>query len=160
MHSTVNDRNVSNPRLVDEPVHLQHSQSIQIPATFVDRLSPTASSQNGTTTDKSQTVILALSPPSLAASHSIGASPAQPVHQRRRRAVHDSGSVSNAQLTDEQIDLVGKLSSANLPATDIARLVERMRAGEATSGQGSVSGERRDRVRPDPAPPSYDDIEG
>jgi hypothetical protein len=62
--------------------------------------------------------------------------------------------VTDPQLTDEQIDFVGRLSSVNVPAMDIARLIERMRAGGAETG--SADGD----MNLDTAPPNYNDITG
>jgi hypothetical protein len=61
------------------------------------------------------------------------------------------------QLTDEQIDFVGRLSSVNVPVTDIARLMESMRARGEAGGEESRSHEIRGGVDPGTAPPSYDD---
>jgi hypothetical protein len=63
---------------------------------------------------------------------------------------------SIAQLTDEQIGLLSRLSSANVPAADIARLMERMTSGRASNAQGLDSDNASDGVNLDAAPPSYD----
>jgi hypothetical protein len=83
---------------------------------------------------------------------SSGTTSEQPV---REPAADTRGHISNTQLTDEQVDFVNSLWSANVPATDIARVMERMRV---TGGQGSGSREMRDDDRPGTAPPSYDGL--
>jgi hypothetical protein len=85
---------------------------------------------------------------------------AQPRREPMRPAATVPEHVLNAQLTDEQIDLLGRLSSANVPPTDIVRLTERMRAGWAASGQGLASGEMHSVMSTGTAaPPSYHAIE-
>jgi hypothetical protein len=63
------------------------------------------------------------------------------------------GSAANPQLTDQQADLVSGLWRANVSATDIARVIERMRVERATGGQGADVN-----TRIDTAPPGYDFI--
>jgi hypothetical protein len=59
---------------------------------------------------------------------------------------------------DEQIDFVADLSNANIPSTDVARVMERMRTRQrrvaSTRGVGSIGD-----MNPGIAPPSYDDID-
>lgn len=68
-------------------------------------------------------------------------------------------SETQAQLTDEQIDFIRGLGSANVPAADIARVIERMKADYAAA---SASAQRRpswgagDGHASVLAPPSYD----
>ena len=69
--------------------------------------------------------------------------------------------IPNAQLTDGQIDYLSRLARANVPATDVARLMERMRGGGEERGRESaaVSGEiNSSEMDPGTAPPSYDVI--
>ena len=66
------------------------------------------------------------------------------------------GNTSIAQLTDEQIGLLSRLSSANVPAADIAQLMERMTTGRALNAQGLDGENASDGVNPDAAPPGYD----
>jgi hypothetical protein len=54
-------------------------------------------------------------------------------------------STANVQLMDEQVRFVCSLGSANVPATDIARIIEQMTEGAAI-GEGSVT-HRRHRFR-------------
>jgi hypothetical protein len=61
--------------------------------------------------------------------------------------------VANAKLTDEQIDFVRSLWSANVPATDIARVMEYMREGREGSGQGSMGIDMTGDVKQGMAPP-------
>jgi hypothetical protein len=56
-----------------------------------------------------------------------------------------------------KIDFVGRLSSVNVPITDIASLMESMRARGAAGGTESRSGEISG-VDPGTAPPSYDNM--
>lgn len=58
-------------------------------------------------------------------------------------------SFSDSQLTDEQIDFVRSLWNANVPAADIARVIERMKSRVSGDGLRSGSGG---------APPSYDSL--
>jgi hypothetical protein len=74
---------------------------------------------------------------------------------RSEAAIQDTTS-GNAQLTDEQIDFASGLWRANVPATDVARIIERIRVGEAVSGQGSGRGE----IISDLPPPRYEHIGG
>jgi hypothetical protein len=73
----------------------------------------------------------------------------------REPAADTHSHISNAQLTDNQIDFVNSLWSANVPATDIARLMKRIRV---TGGQGSGIREMCDGDHPYTAPPSYDGL--
>lgn len=90
--------------------------------------------------------------------HSRDASVLQPVREPMRQAANAAENESSAELTDEQIDFVSRLSSANVPATDIARLMERMREGRAGSSRRS-GGEMSSRTDTTVAPPSYDALE-
>ena len=89
-------------------------------------------------------------------SQELSSSSATSRQPAREPATADTqGHISNTQLTDDQVDFVNSLWSANVPATDIARVMERMRV---TGGQGSGIRDMRDDVRPDTAPPSYDGL--
>ena len=63
--------------------------------------------------------------------------------------------VSENQLTDEQIDFVRDLWSANVPAADIARMIERMKASQAGQGSRSTVVGVTSSV-PSQEPPGYD----
>ena len=70
-----------------------------------------------------------------------------------------TGDTPNAQLTDDQIDYLSRLARANVPATDVARLMERMRAGGEERGRESAAVSREInsiQMDHDTAPPSYD----
>jgi hypothetical protein len=109
-----------------------------------------------TVANKQPSAILAPLPPSPSVALSNEAS-------STREPIHSTASapenVSNTQLTDEELDLLSRLSSDNVPARDIARLVQRMRAGRASGGQGMDSGDMSDGMTRDTAPPSYDVID-
>lgn len=65
-------------------------------------------------------------------------------------------STANVQLTDEEVDFIRDLRSADVPATDIARIIQRMKTEpEAAVGEGSSSGVLSSVVL-DPSPPGYD----
>jgi hypothetical protein len=149
------DENLSNPGLMAEHVSLQYSIP---PTALANRLSPSnpSLSRNEPVADK-EPAIPPLFSPSPSTALSRGAPSAQLTHEQS--AANGLENISNAQLTDEQIDYVSRLARANVPATDVARLMERMRAGEAR-GQGSavVNGEIRSETDQGTAPPSYDTI--
>jgi hypothetical protein len=88
-----------------------------------------------------------------------GASSEQPTREPMRSANTALENVRNAELTDDQIDFVGRLSSVNMSTAEIARLIERMRARGAAGSQGSGSGNMGGEMDPHTAPPSYDAIE-
>jgi hypothetical protein len=67
------------------------------------------------------------------------------------------GDTTNLQLTDEQIDFVTDLSVANIPSTDVARVMERMRSRSRRATIGS-QGESGDALDPGIAPPSYNEM--
>jgi len=62
---------------------------------------------------------------------------------------------ANLQPTDEQVDLVRTLRDANIPAADIARVLERIGTGVFDEDQRSRV---IDGINPGPAPPSYDSL--
>jgi len=152
------DNNVSNSglRLRDEQVSLQHltPMKLEIPNDLANRSSPMVPSfsQNTIMADNALPVVLAPNPLGPLAGPSGDAS-SEPTREPMRLATSAVANVPH--LTDEQIDFVGRLSSVNVPITDIARLMESMRArgaaGGAESGSGEISG-----VDPGTAPPSYD----
>ena len=76
-------------------------------------------------------------------------------HQLARSAAQAPGNAPGTRLTNEQADFVNSLWRANVPAADIALVMERMRAEEAGHGESSWSGERGGSEM-SPAPPSYD----
>lgn len=78
--------------------------------------------------EKQPPVILAPPPESASSQPSL-----EPMHWASTD-VQDDG--ANAELTDEQIDFVTGLSNANIPSTEVARVMQRMRSGRATSGGG------------------------
>jgi len=160
MHSVFDGRgSVLNPRLMDEHVSLAPT-GLELPVALANRLSPltTSISRNEIVADKELPVVSAPFPPSSSVAYSNNISLVQPTHEPTR-AANASRNRPNAQLTDEQIDFVSRLSSADVPATDIARLMQRMRAGGAGSGQGSGSGEMHGGMGAGAAPPSYDAME-
>jgi len=57
--------------------------------------------------------------------------------------------ISDNQLTDQQIDFVRDLGSANVPAEDIARVIKRMKDPQGSSVVGATSSDQEH-------PPSYD----
>ena len=80
-------------------------------------------------------------------------------HEPMRSAANAPENAQNAQLTDRQLDFVARLSTTDVPASEIGRLMARMRAGAGASGQASESGEMRVGRHPGTTvPPSYDDI--
>ncbi|KIM72316.1 hypothetical protein PILCRDRAFT_742732 [Piloderma croceum F 1598] len=135
---------ITERRQMDEHVSLRHlaPTTLEISANRLSR----------ETAGKELPIILAPLPPGPSVAHSRDASVSQPVQEPTRQAANSAENVPSAQLTDEQIDFVGRLSSANVPATDIARLMERMREGRA--GTGEMSG----RMDATVAPPSYDTL--
>jgi hypothetical protein len=78
---------------------------------------------------------------------------AQPTSKPMRLTPNVLESAQNEQLTNEQADLVSGLWRANVAASDIARVIERMRAGGAANG--STSGDRS----PGTSLPSYNVID-
>jgi hypothetical protein len=67
-------------------------------------------------------------------------------------------------LTDDQADFVNSLYTNNVPAAAIARVIERMMAGERRPAvEGYASGylqPERDHIRDSAPPPSYDHVTG
>ena len=106
-----------------------------------------SSSQREEETAKQPLIVLASQ--ELPSSSSTSGQPAQ------EPAADTQGHISNTQLTDDQVDFVNSLWSANVPATDIARVMERMRV---TGSQGSRIRDMGDDDRPGTAPPSYDGL--
>jgi len=64
-------------------------------------------------------------------------------------SVPSGRTISDNQLTDQQIDFVRDLWSANVPAEDIARVIKRMKAPQGSSVVGATSSDQE-------RPPSYD----
>lgn len=80
-------------------------------------------------------------------------------HELMRPAANAPENAQNAQLTDRQLDFVARLSTTDVPVSEIERLMARMRAGVGASGQASESGQMRVSMNPGTTvPPSYDDI--
>lgn len=84
----------------------------------------------------------------------------QPTSNKMRLIPNVLHSTQNEQLTDDQADLVSDLWRANVAAADIARVIERMRAGDAADisrvveripAGASRSGDRNSGT----SPPSY-----
>jgi hypothetical protein len=65
---------------------------------------------------------------------------------------------SDAQLTDEQVDFVRSLGASNVPAADIARVIERMKMGDGVGIEGPSRGVMNS-VNPGLAPPRYESID-
>jgi hypothetical protein len=107
--------------------------------------------------DTQQCMIPPPLPPIPSVSPSRGANPKR---QRLPSNAYAQGNASNVQLTDEQVDFVRGLWRANVPAAAIARVIGRMRAGEAASGEGLGGDEMNGGMHPSTAPPRYDAING
>ena len=73
--------------------------------------------------------------------------------------VYSSPNRQNMQLTDEQLDLVSRLSGDNVAVADIARLVERMRRGRSPRGQGMESSDTINGMTQEIDPPCYDSLD-
>jgi len=151
IHTAANskDNNIQNSALrpMDEQVSLQYltPTKLEIPNDLANRFSPVIPSFSQ---DKPLPVI--------SAPNSLGPS-AGPSGEPMRSATSAAANVPlAAQLTDEQIDFVGRLSSVNIPVTDIARLMESMRARGEVGGEELRSDEIRGGVAPGAAPPSYE----
>ena len=84
------------------------------------------------------------------------ASPTRPTQEAMHSAANAPENPSIAQLTDQQINLLPRLSTANVPVADLAGLMERMAAGTSSGRQGLGSSEIS--MDPETAPPSYDII--
>jgi hypothetical protein len=84
---------------------------------------------------------------------------AQPTHEPMHLVATNAagGDTANLQLTDEQIDFVTDLSIANVPSTDVARMMERMRSRSRRATMDS-QGESGNALDPGIAPPSYNEI--
>ena len=137
----------------------------------IDIIDPLASSSSGTIQLpvqsrtiplKQQPIILAPPAPDsgpLVAPLS-GTTSVQPTHEQMHLGATNAveGDTTNLQLTDEQIDFVTDLSSANVPSTDVVRVMERMRSRSRRATLGSQSVESGDQLNPGIAPPSYNEI--
>ena len=97
-------------------------------------------------------IIPALPPPNLSAAHASTTTSVQPA--AARGPMVNMQDISPNPLTDEQIDFVSRLSSTDLPPTDIARVIERMRA-KVEGGQGLGSSGMGNAAGTDTAPPGY-----
>ena len=132
------------------------------PSALVNRLPPLTSSisQNNAVVNKE----LPLIPPPLQPSTSTAPSSSVLDPQLSREVmqlVNATEGILNVQLMDDQIDYLSRLVRANVPAMDVARLMERMRGGGEERGWEStaVSGEiNSSQIDPGTAPPSYDII--
>jgi hypothetical protein len=148
----------SSPITVQDTSHLRYLNptSLEVPfssagTSFSSNL---PSAGNETMPNKEPYAIFAPSPSSPAASSSRASEQLMP--ESLHSAASPLDSISIAQLTDDQIGLLSRLSSANVPATDIAQLMERMKAGRASGGQGlRPNGTDSDSI----APPSYNVID-
>jgi len=129
---------------------------LEIPIALANKPS-TSNSSSGRerVADMQPTIILAPPPPVPEVALSSDTYSAHPVPTPW--AANAQSNTSITPLTDEQADLVAGLWRANMPTADIARVMERVRAGEA-SGQGSRRAEMTNDVNLDIAPPSYDVI--
>ena len=74
--------------------------------------------------------------------------------QRERPETINMQDISTVQLTDEEIDSVARLLRTGVPATDVARVMESMRADRAARAQGLGDSDVGT------APPDYDAIDG
>jgi hypothetical protein len=80
-----------------------------------------------------------------------------------QRFTSPQASSASTQLTDEQADFVNSLYNHNIPAPAIARIVQRMMAGQDAGQIGDIvtvggsSGLRRENTITSVAPPSYRD---
>jgi hypothetical protein len=153
---------LSDTRPVPNPVLMRDltSTSLDITTTVANTSfhSTASPSQNNELADNQPPIILALPPPSLPVEYSTGTAPVQPA----RDYVSPVGNMHGLQtvdLTDEQIDSVAGLLSTNVPPTDIARIVVRMREQGGASREGLRSGEMSGGIDTDAAPPAYDVID-
>jgi hypothetical protein len=108
--------------------------------------------------EKQRPIILApppSSPPYSPSSPATSSPPETNPEPTLSAVIQAQAKVSNVHLTDEQIDFVADLSSANVPPAEVARLMERMRSRRAASGRNVVNSD----VNQDTAPPSYNDID-
>jgi hypothetical protein len=133
--------------------HLQPTR-LDIPSTDNSPASNLASSQIGKATRAQQPIFLAAPSPPSSLTTPLRGTAVQPTSEPMRSMPNVLDSAQNEQLTDEQADLVSGLWRANVAAADIARVIERMRAGGGASG--SASGDRNSGT----SPPSYDVIDG
>jgi len=90
-----------------------------------------------------------------AAHASSGAAPAQ-LTQREWLAAANMQDTLTTQLTDGEIDSVARLLRSGVPATEVARVMESLRADGAARAQGS----RNSDDGLSTAPPCYDAIDG
>jgi len=95
--------------------------------------------------EKQPPIVLAPPPASPSSQPSL-----EPVHWASTDVQDDE---VNAELTDEQIDFVTGLSVANIPSTEVARVMQRMRSARATSVRGV--GNRGVNQVTAASPPSY-----
>jgi hypothetical protein len=106
--------------------------------------------------DRKQLIVL--SPPlsSSSAAPAVGSTSIQPTGRELVASMANAQGVSTAELTNEQIDSVTRLLSTSVPATDVARVIERMKvAGE----QGLASVDTSYGMGGETAPPGYDAID-
>jgi hypothetical protein len=90
--------------------------------------------------------------PSSSAAPAVSAIRAWPTGRELVASVANAQGISAAKLTDEQIDSVTRLLNTGVPATDVARVIERMktvREQELTSAQMSSGADA------ETAPPGY-----
>lgn len=133
--------------------HLQPTR-LDIPLTNNSPASNLASSQTVKGTRAQPPIVLTAPLPPSSSAAPLRGTTAQPTSEPIHSISNVLDSAQNEQLTDEQADLVAGLWRANVAAADIARVIERMRAGGGASG--SASGDRN----PGTSPPSYDVIDG
>jgi len=74
-------------------------------------------------------------------------------------ATVDTHGQSIALLTEEQIEASTRLLSSGIPATEVARVMARMRA-ERVGGSGQASGSSEMGMGTDTVPPGYDALFG
>jgi hypothetical protein len=149
--STSTSNIASSPDLTFTSVEIPTALAVTPPS-----LNPPYSQTEGV---KEQLVVLAPSQPSSSDTPSSGTTPSQPLRESLESTSNAPANIFNARLTDEQADLVSGLWRANVSAADIARVIERMRAGTELSGLRSGSTEMDGDINPGIAPPSYDDID-
>ena len=134
--------------LTPYPPTLYASPSAVDPTTLTSNASPPG--REGVAT-KNLPVILA--PPSIIPSSSATASPnSQRTYSASSNTQDNSADIP---LTDEEVDFVNSLRRNNVPAADIARVMQGMRI---PGGQASGGGETSNGRDADIAPPNYDDV--
>jgi hypothetical protein len=138
------------PHVVLAPPPLHSSVAHANSASKIDRFSAA---------DTHPPIPLATLPASnLQAAHaSSSAAPAQLI-QPEWLAAANIQDTSTAQLTDGEIDSVARLLRSGVPAAEVARVIESLRADGAARAQGLRNGDDGDDVST--APPCYDAIDG